>query len=320
MTEDGRRERERRRHRRAARRRLFGLAMIALAAVILWQCKPWGQAGALLGRLDSLGAGSSDQARAKDGKLHLTDADSRTGDLILVSADHPYDFDANAGVELTKVAASQSSSYPVDPADMKLAAEVISPLERMLKACDRAVPEGQTGLSSGYRDKEYQRQLYDRYAKEYGEDYAESYVAQPGCSEHHTGLAFDLGVTYGGDTVGSFSSSEKARWMADHAWEYGFIRRYTEDKTDITGISNEAWHFRYVGLPHAAYMRDNDLCLEEYLSYLQSSTSPDAPLSISCSGGNYRVFYTASPELAEPEGTYAVSGDNMGGWIITVGP
>ena len=78
-------------------------------------------------------------------------------------------------------------------------------------------------------------------------------VAVPGTSEHQIGLAVDI-------------SGEAANiWLAEHCWEYGFILRYTEEKAEITGITNEPWHFRYVGREISMDMKDSGLCLEEYL-------------------------------------------------------
>ena len=78
-------------------------------------------------------------------------------------------------------------------------------------------------------------------------------VAVPGTSEHQMGLAVDI-------------SGEAANiWLAEHCWEYGFILRYTEEKAEITGITNEPWHFRYVGREISMDMKDSGLCLEEYL-------------------------------------------------------
>ena len=85
-------------------------------------------------------------------------------------------------------------------------------------------------------------------------------VADPGASEHHTGLAFDITVA---GTI--FKGTEQQIWLHKHCWDYGFIIRYQEDKEDITGFLAECWHIRYVGLPHSTEMRDRNLCLEEYL-------------------------------------------------------
>ena len=85
-------------------------------------------------------------------------------------------------------------------------------------------------------------------------------VADPGSSEHHLGTAFD--ITIPGT---SFGSTKQAKWLAEHCWEYGFILRYTEEKQNITGFLAEPWHFRFVGTEHSLIMRDEHLCLEEYL-------------------------------------------------------
>ena len=82
---------------------------------------------------------------------------------------------------------------------------------------------------------------------------AATIVAAPGTSEHETGLSADL--------VGE----EAKKWLAEHCWEYGFILRYPPEKADITGITFEPWHFRYVGKRVSMDMKDSGLCLEEYL-------------------------------------------------------
>ena len=89
---------------------------------------------------------------------------------------------------------------------------------------------------------------------------AEKYVAIPDTSEHQLGLSVDINA----DT--DKCSSEKVyQWLDENAYKYGFVKRYPEDKTDITGISNEPWHYRYVGTTVAKIMKEENLCLEEYL-------------------------------------------------------
>ena len=89
---------------------------------------------------------------------------------------------------------------------------------------------------------------------------AEKYVAIPDTSEHQLGLSVDINA----DT--DKCSSEKVyQWLDENAYKYGFVKHYPEDKTDITGISNEPWHYRYVGTTVAKIMKEENLCLEEYL-------------------------------------------------------
>ena len=128
---------------------------------------------------------------------------------------------------------------------------------------------GNWQVSAGWRSVSYQQKLFDDQVYEYMQDgfsrkNAESAtsktVADPGSSEHHLGLAFDITVP-----GVSFKGTKQANWIAQHCWEYGFILRYTEEKEAITGFIAEPWHFRYVGVEHALIMRDENLCLEEYL-------------------------------------------------------
>lgn len=124
-------------------------------------------------------------------------------------------------------------------------------------------------VSAGYRSVAYQQQLFDDQVYAYRQDgmtksaaiaKTRQTVADPGASEHHTGLAFD--ITVPGQ---QFSNTKQSVWLAQHCWEYGFIIRYPIDKVSITGISYEPWHVRYVGVEHSIPMRNENLCLEEYI-------------------------------------------------------
>ena len=90
-------------------------------------------------------------------------------------------------------------------------------------------------------------------------------VAEPGCSEHHLGLAFD--ITAKG--ASAFKGTKQCKWLHAHCWEYGFIVRYQEGKEEITGYSAEERHIRYVGKEHSMAIYDAGFCLEEYLANLE---------------------------------------------------
>lgn len=124
------------------------------------------------------------------------------------------------------------------------------------KVDSRIYPELQQKIMDE-KINEYEKQGYS--AKE-AKKRAEKYVAIPGTSEHQLGLSVDINA----DT--DKCSSEKVyQWLDENAYKYGFVKRYPEDKTDITGISNEPWHYRYVGTTVAKIMKEENLCLEEYL-------------------------------------------------------
>lgn len=115
---------------------------------------------------------------------------------------------------------------------------------------------------SAYRDYEYQKDLYQHYVKEKGEDYALKCSAKPGHSEHQTGLSLD--VMGSNKDYDEFEKSKEFDWMMHHAHQYGFILRYPKGKEYITGFKYEPWHYRYVGKEIASIIYTGSLTLEEY--------------------------------------------------------
>ena len=115
-------------------------------------------------------------------------------------------------------------------------------------------------IRSGYRDYKEQEKTYNSYLKTYGKTYAENYVAHPGYSEHHTGLAIDIKA----ESSDVFVNSKESKWTYENAYKYGFILRYKKEYEDITGIKYESWHFRYVGEKIAEYIHENEMTYEEY--------------------------------------------------------
>ncbi len=118
---------------------------------------------------------------------------------------------------------------------------------------------------SGYRSYERQYSLYAGYLIKDGISHTNYYSAAPGTSEHQTGLSIDISCrSCGYNLVNSFAKSLEGKWVAENAWRFGFILRYTEDDVDITGYAYEPWHIRYVGIPLARYLYNSSLTLEEY--------------------------------------------------------
>ena len=130
--------------------------------------------------------------------------------------------------------------------------------------------EGYTiDIESGYRDIKYQQAVWDECLKEKGLEHTQKYVAKPGYSEHQTGLAVDF-ILFEDDRWFLEHEMKKhliVKLVADNAYKFGFIIRYPEGKEDITGYGYEPWHLRYIDdIEKAKYIKDNNLCLEEYLS------------------------------------------------------
>lgn len=156
--------------------------------------------------------------------------------------------------------------------DKQVHKNIRASLELML---DDAEKEGlEIIICSAYRDYEQQAELVEESIEKLmrkGHSYTEAHwltklnLAMVGNSEHHTGLAVDLvGIDH--QTLDEKQAdTPEAKWLAEHAHEYGFILRYPKGKENITGILYESWHFRYVGRTAAAFIKENQLCLEEFV-------------------------------------------------------
>lgn len=228
-----------------------------------------GTASYRLAGLGTAGAGQSDFVREGPGQLPAGSETLQTapssqlpaetpadGDwcLVLVNRDHPLPDD------YTLETVTLDNGQKVD-------ARIYPALQQMFD--DMRAQGIYPVVASGFRTAEEQQQTMEEKIREYesqgysGQEartMAEDWVALPGTSEHQLGLAVDINA----DGVHS-AGYEVYDWLQEHAWEYGFVKRYPEDKTDITGISNEPWHYRYVGKTAAKAMTEQGLCLEEYL-------------------------------------------------------
>lgn len=151
--------------------------------------------------------------------------------------------------------------------------EAVYALKTMLEAAI-ADGVGHWKIREAYRTYDAQKRIFNNYVNKYLEDgrsrssaisATRQTVADPGTSEHHTGLAFDLNAT---NTSDAFVDTAQYVWLVRHCWEYGFIIRYTDEKEDVTGFLGEEWHYRYVGVEHARKMHETGMCLEEYLEWL----------------------------------------------------
>lgn len=125
-------------------------------------------------------------------------------------------------------------------------------------------------IDDSYRSIEHQKELKEQFKEKYGEEYANNMVAEPGTSEHHTGLAIDiilqLDGKYDEDNDEIFEHLDSYKAFVQYLSEYGFILRYPEGKEAITGYPYEPWHLRYVGKIPAKIMEEKNWTLEEYIT------------------------------------------------------
>lgn len=121
-------------------------------------------------------------------------------------------------------------------------------------------------VTSSYRDYESQKEIYDYRVSNWGERKADETAARPGHSEHQTGLVIDM-TSKTEPLADSFTDSKAYEWLKENAYKYGFIERYPEGKTYLTGYNPESWHWRYVGLEAAKTMHDENITFDEYYAF-----------------------------------------------------
>lgn len=155
--------------------------------------------------------------------------------------------------------------------NMKCDSRVIGPLKQMFQ--DAREQGMMLVVCSPYRNEKRQKFLFNRKVKEYmrnGLSYIEAYktgsmeVTVPGSSEHEAGLAFDIVSESYSNLDEEFAKTPEGIWLSENSYKYGFILRYPKNKENITGISFEPWHFRYVGTDAAREIKEKNITLEEY--------------------------------------------------------
>ena len=250
-------------------------------------------------------------------QLYMLDEDLAQGTLILVNRDYFYD---SSIPQTVSVYEHKTDHYFVRDTLLGIQEQAMDSLNEWMH--DFATETGRKDINivSGWRSYDEQSRLYQNAVDTKGQDYADIYLSLPGHSEHHTGLAVDLDTFNLNDgTSGGFDGEGAYMWAVEHAWEYGFVQRYPQQKSEITGIAYESWHYRYVGLPHAYIMNSKNLCLEEYIDYLKRYPYSGEHLYASCNGVSYEIYYCYKDCVIVPtDNEYLISGNNVDGFIITI--
>ncbi|MCY9691567.1 M15 family metallopeptidase [Paenibacillus alginolyticus] len=227
------------------------------------------------------------------------------GDLLLVNKEHPV---PPGGEETEAVNLLEHkellNGFIVLDKTIQLSPDLVQKFSKMISAAEN---DGVSRflISSGYRDNKEQNKLYQQMGAKY--------ALPAGYSEHNLGLSLDIG-----STQAEMSQAPEGKWLKKNAWRFGFILRYPGNKTAITGIQSEPWHFRYVGLPHSAIMQEKNFVLEEYLDYLKEKKT----ISTTVDHQTYEIsYYPVSKNTTVPvpvNGRYQISGNNIDGVIVTV--
>lgn len=209
---------------------------------------------------------SSDVSSTVSTNINNVKLDANFGMLLLVNGDNPLpdDYDSNVRKDLVEIDAKYRNNNYVT----KIHKDVYPYITAMVAAAQK---DGvNLKVWSPFRSYADQKVLFQNQVNRVGgdEEKAATVVARPGTSEHNTGLCADFNMA-----SDAFEDTEMYKWMVENAEDYGFIMRYREDKQPITGVIHESWHWRFVGINHAKQMNKLDMCLEEYVEYLEKNNS-----------------------------------------------
>lgn len=234
-------------------------------------------------------------------KIILTEKDISKGNLVLINPDHLLE---------QEIDVNELEEYNEKFNDIlynKNANKYLQFVLSEISTGNRIVPV------SGYRTLKEQEKIFEDSIIESGEDFTRKYVALPNASEHQTGLAIDLGLNEGEiDFIRpSFPHNGICETFRETAIKFGFIERYKKEKENITKISAEEWHFRFVGYPHSEFIENNNICLEEYIELLKKEKLIYKNYEIS-----YLPYLGKEIEL-ELNAHDSISGNNVDGFILT---
>lgn len=282
-------------------------------------------------------------------KISVDSSASVKGDLILVNYQYPYAFPETED-HLVNIYDNKTDNYGVSYSNYLLDGHVLSVLNSVTGELFEVTGDKCVLIRSAYRSLADQQSIYDSYLADpnYGEQYVNDYVATPGYSEHHTGLAFDINIRLADGSYVLVRDYENLNTLSSILVSHGFVQRYEDAKSNITKIKNEPWHYRYVGIPHSYVMTKEHYCLEEYVEYLRAlwegvNTDSDVDseagtmLHVDAAGEistctedtlpseGYLIYYVKKSDEVKTEvkipksaKSYTVSGDNAGGFIVTV--
>ena len=254
--------------------------------------------------------------------LSVFASDAKRGPLMLINRDFAA-VDAEEGI--VRVYEKKGEHYGLKDVSIMLLEETVNALNAMTDAFYQDLNYDGFLVTGGYRTREEQRRIF---TQALADDNQEPVMA--GFSDYESGYSFSLRITKNGAYYAPDSpdAGDAAEWLKKHAAEYGFVLRYPADKTEQTGNQPDSSHYRYVGAPHAVYMTEHNLCLEEYLSLLSERLYQGEHLPLHDGRGkSYEAYYfpleqgeAGTLELPVPSALpYTVSGSNRGGFVVTVG-
>lgn len=254
--------------------------------------------------------------------VELSSDDVHAGALSYISSTYKAEYPTTA--ELVKLYGNNDNAYMLSSADIMVKRDMVQNLNGFIKAFNEATGKGNIVIWTGYRNADRQQKVYDDYVKQNGEAAAVGKVAKAGESDYHTG--YTVGIRVKVDNGYQHPSRvDGYSWLLENCHKFGFVERYPADKVNATGFSPDesSLCLRYVGQPHAEIMKQKNMCLEDYLTYIKDYKYDSSLQFTSEDGTNYGVyFYPENNELENTlvkvpkESVYTIVGNNMDGFIV----
>ena len=269
----------------------------------------------------------------------VSSAEADDGLLVLVNYSHEYAHTDEVGGQVILLHGNTVEHLLLTRNDHALLPVTVAALNEFAEGFYAASGGDRLLVTSAYRTVSYQQQLFADYAATHGEDMARIYVADPGCSEHHTGYAVDLStMSRKGERIALIEHAQ-FDWVKAHCTDYGFILRYPVGSQETTHVAFEPWHFRYIGVPAAKACTGLGMLYEEFIDHLKAYSADSGALYLSIGEDGEPTLdvaqFDALPEsgyifyfvAADPSGetripvpaglsVYTVSGSNDGGFIV----
>ena len=267
-------------------------------------------------------------------KIEQTKEDVYRGNLLLINNNYPVRNETKLAEECmseiygSRVLVDKKAVYYLSNTTIKADTDVIDALNEMFSAYykDEEATFKYLTIYTGYRPYGSQQTRYDKAYKTYAED---TYMYEPkaGYSEYQSGLSVFFKLSEDGLVYEMNSSVAKPAldWLEANAHKYGFIFRYPTDKREITEMKGDfsEYQLRYVGKAHSLFMKEYDLCLEEYMTFLKNFHIDTQHLLVTVGFDQYESFYVpVAEDITEikfaKDAQYEVSGNNVDGFIVTL--
>ncbi|HPE96069.1 MAG TPA: D-alanyl-D-alanine carboxypeptidase family protein [Bacillota bacterium] len=244
------------------------------------------------------------------------------GSLILVNNEYGYSFPSDQNVNAS-MADTKTDNYYVSDRDVALRPYVTEKFNAFMAAYIASGASKDIIVVNGYLDYSSQATRYQKIIDKYGEEQGSLMAAKPGGVDAHTGLSVELKLYISG-SIKAYDSTGTRTWIEENAYLYGFILRFPEGKAMTTGLNASSNKYRYVGLPHSAFIKQNGLTLEEYIVTVQNYRYDTVHWTCELSGVKYEVYYVpaddgSTTDIPVPtDSDYTISGNNVEGFIVTV--